>query len=279
MCEDQTPSSGLWINDLPGVTFKRGALTANEEDVTSRGFFDRIDELAVEQVKRDFFSRLSNEFQFNKIIESGRIGRYLDTYSNATLPVTVEKRQDDPFSQIYIQSIDVWTEAAVVSGAQVLTVSDGVTTESFAPAMNGITNIPIDFTTDQEMVTITMPLISYRDVYLDDCTCLDVTNTAGIRIYYQCLCSAELFACQYEHLLRYAILYKMGILFLEEVMFGDRLNRWATAKEKHDMILENYKYNYEEAMLSTVHQIKHSMGNRKSDCLNCQNTKIIDVIP
>lgn len=308
-CSVDSPTSGLYINDLPGITFRRGTKTANEEDVTAKAMFTRLSELAVEAVKSDLLQMLNEGHQFNKVLTRSTYGRF-DTDENTNTyvdgaGVEIEQVLKDPYTSIYIESIDLWpTTGSTIQ----ITVSDGVQTEvcDVTTTGNGIHNVRIDFESSQEKITIVTDGFTGRNVEWNSlCDCeydgLQVRgkigsnysgNMNGIRVRLQERCNPEAFFCQYENLLRRPILYKMGIMFVEEAMWTDRYNRFISNSEEQLMQMKSSwnggvdpvsgyenKGEYWRQLRNAIGQLSRSLEKDDSRCLSCKKLKIISAIP
>lgn len=312
-CESDTPTSGLYINDLPGITFKRGTMAANAEDLTAKAMFERLSTLAVDHVKNDFIRELSSQYQFNRVLNRHTYGYYEDdeVYSVVAsgLGLEIERCIIDPFTSIYVESVDIWTQT--IEEVQ-FTVTDGVNTELCDVTTNadGITNVRLDFESKQEKIYITFDGATVRQSTWDK-YCYDYCKDAcgvfvrgydsgnytgtfyGLRPRVQERCDKDALFCQYEELLRYPILYQMGIRFLQEAIHTDRYNPFVVnAKESLEQLMIEWnggldvvtgvkkRGEYWRQLYSSIDQMKHSLKyGEKSRCLTCKSARFVDSIP
>lgn len=302
-CEIQNPTSNLYFNDLPGVTFRRGSLSANEEDLTSKAMFERISALAVEEVKEDFLQSISHRYNFDRVLSRETFGRFDDnsyqTY-NSGVGVEMEQCIKDPYSSLFIESVDIWSQSG---GSITVTVTDGIQTEACDVnlATDGFTNVRLGFESSQEKITITHTGGTFRvsDSNWYACDFCESPNAGltvrgledgvykgtyfGMRIRAQRRCSKDAFLCNYEDLLRRAILYKAGIKFLHEAIFTDRFNRFvANGKDQLERLLimwnggidpvtgyEN-RGEYWRNLKGAISQLERSFKSEKSNCISCK---------
>jgi hypothetical protein len=115
-CSDIVPSSGLYVNDLPGMSLKIADSAANSEKVN--GYFliqNRID-FAANYLSSDIRAYLQDKFVINSVLESSKAGFYKD---DNTLIATSSKLRgvkitvrEEPFININISKIGLRFDSA-----------------------------------------------------------------------------------------------------------------------------------------------------------------------
>ena len=75
-CGTATPSSGLYINDLPGISLRRGANVADEEQVTGVQLLNDSITLGIELTKKEIMERMLDIVRFNSIYQSQQYGAF-----------------------------------------------------------------------------------------------------------------------------------------------------------------------------------------------------------
>ena len=84
-CGDAVPSSGLYINDLPGLTLRSAANVANEEQITGVGLLNNAIATGIELTKKEIMERMIEIVRFNSVYSSKRISDLnYDTYAGPT---------------------------------------------------------------------------------------------------------------------------------------------------------------------------------------------------
>jgi len=77
--------SGLFINDLPGITLKSFASIAEAEQNGFTGVWNDVQERAIRKLQGDIRAKLSQKYKLNEIIDSVNLGKSVD--SALTRPV------------------------------------------------------------------------------------------------------------------------------------------------------------------------------------------------
>lgn len=74
-CDCANPISGLFVNDLPGITLRRLSKTANEEHTRGETYFKRLHQEAANEVALLFQTKIGEYFMFNHILDRKVVGK------------------------------------------------------------------------------------------------------------------------------------------------------------------------------------------------------------
>lgn len=255
-CDGETPESGLYINDLAGITLKLAASSATEEDVRGIDMLRRLETLAIDLAAQDFLMKLSPKVQFKKVCDTARVGFHdKDDFTAPQLRtkvgVELEKYGNDRYKRLYVEYIEIKVKETVKQKIVYIEDSSGVTQKKFniKPGMN---KLYLNYTSKDDCVKVyfdadDVTLYDNEGIYTgagccecwSDSQCFkvkgiidylggegweDATSYNGIGISAQCKCDSNELVCQYRDELRFAIWYRMGILVMDEVLATDRSN-------------------------------------------------------
>ena len=131
------PLSGLYVNDLSGVSLKLAANTADEETITGVKLLRQIEQQAIRDVWVDVLSKLADNVSIGKVVDNRQIGAYDWTNDNpsflpfggASVGFFIEKTDCDDLTAIQVNWVDVRANTAV--NGKVLTITDGCTTQTY----------------------------------------------------------------------------------------------------------------------------------------------------
>lgn len=111
------PSSGIYINDLEGMSLKRFSSLASNETHRGEDLFKIIHNEAILDVLSDFTGLLSDSFNFNYTIAKNKIGDIGSTFGAITKDIKrgclFEKVTQDNTQKIKIRSIEFNSDIAV----------------------------------------------------------------------------------------------------------------------------------------------------------------------
>jgi len=105
-----TPSSGLYINDLPGITLRSMEAGMNEENSTAAQLIQSKIDFAEKKLLQDIYAHYSPSIKNVSILENGKLGYYRDNLplqsGTANLYKGVQIRIDQhPYLEFFIGSI------------------------------------------------------------------------------------------------------------------------------------------------------------------------------
>lgn len=306
---DESSSSGLYINELEGISFRLTADIAKDDFAKGEELFRAKEKMAVRDTIRDFLLLCQKDFSFKDILSDQYIsGRWSDDYQEADkFGFEVSKCQDNfigleiPYFKIFPETNLQITVKVEVDGTVVKSVTQKVT--------GGVENtIFLNVSTFGSKVKV------YTDVcgqkvkrYVAcDCSCYQNCNgCAWLRPiakddeweysgFYQaggqviCRCTFDHLICMYRQKLALPILYMCGIKLMREILMTDHIspflnNRKEEAKELL-MIWEGVpaegeyfdkRSEYFKSLYQVVMQARNYIKNTKTLCLNCETAQIL----
>ncbi len=247
----KVPKSGLWLENLEGISVKNAAQIADNHQSGAQLIQEKID-FAGQLVLEDARAMLLKEFATSETKEAALIGvlepelGYYDP-ENADKGVYIEKRYST-LGQIVIDSLTVLADTTVTD--KVITVSDGINPQEFKVNLEaGVpTEVEVNYKGITDWVTvkwntsdISPAASSIRKSitrgFCGYCGNSDAPifikgingsnrgySSYGIQVHMQLACSMEKAFCHLLDDLKFAMLYKVGILILKEWQSSSRLN-------------------------------------------------------
>lgn len=255
-CDTTAPTSGLYIEDLPGLNVVNLAAVAGPHAQSA------ID--MVKDANRKAFNRLSSDLQShlltawgNKAIEAVANLKYADDFNDAD-PGTVGMRikwTRTAMSRLRINRLYFKSESAVTN--LVITITDGITstTKTISGGAGDEIDIDMDYASTKGSIAVTfdnslaMPykgnLTGHSNLACSSCTQgakriafygIDATGnntstTYGLLADVSLECDFDRAVCMAMHTLRIEMMYLIGHILLEEFIATQRIN-WIAISSK-----------------------------------------------
>lgn len=297
------PESNLFLNELPGITLKSASKITSEEYQTGNNLMKHSIEMAVKQVYDEFREQLQTYFDTNSIVEA----RQFDVFGTEEIPAAalerglIIKRWRSELAQIFIHEVYI---KAKQSGTITLKIYDGcvTTTKSIDVVAGCVTKARIDYKATEEEVKILFDQTAW-DVYgctmvnsLSDCRCgawaskgLFITGwngsaeqgkCFGVGVYASVKCYLENVFCALVDQLYFVIWYKAGIIFLQELLYSDRINAVTLfTKERAKELIEDYQDIYTNKYQNAIKNARLFLNSTKGECVACNGTVITQLTP
>jgi hypothetical protein len=300
------PESGLFLNDLPGVSLKVAAAVANPEQHTGVQLMRQCLALSARRVFQDFSYRMAGYFDFNAVVEA----RKVNVFNNTVLPAVaadrglVLKRWRSEAARIFIA--DVYVKAGV-NGAATINIIDGSNTTAYNVTLIAGQSIvvPVNYRAESEEVRIVMdntgvPVYSCDMASLRDPGCFscggarnakglfvagwdgtqEVQRCYGIGAFAQIQCQEEIIICSLLRRMHFIMWYAAGIEFMRQRMESNRLNEIVLfTQERAKELLEQYTKDYEREWQSFVKSTYNYMRTLKGDCIQCTGNVYTQTTP
>jgi len=297
------PESNLFINDLPGITLKSASKITNEELQTGNNLLKKSINMAVQHVYDEFRQQMQTYFDSNSIVESRLINNFSTTVTPAA-PLErgiIIKRWRSELSQIFIHEVYIKSQQ---TGNITLKIYDGceVTPYSIDLIADCVTKFTIDYKATEEEVKILFDQTAW-DVFgcsmassYNDCRCgswsnkglfingwngtAEQGNCFGVGVYASVKCYFENVFCALLDQLYFAIWYKAGIVFLQELIYSDRINAITLfTKERAKELLAEFQTAYDLKYQTAIKNARIFLNSTKGECISCNGTKIIQATP
>ena len=274
--------SGLYINDLPGITtYQLEQITDNTERTATAAEWAVLYNRANRLFEKDLLTKFSKYFKNYSIIDTAVTGYLREdtllTTSGKYVGVWFDYLKGTKNAQISIESVGVFLDSYADFTINIYDLNTGHLLDSFPAVGNeGFNSIKIqkkypiwkygrifvcydsdeiqpyklaDFDTSGDVLNGS---ISKSSLIVKDNLDSSVEDQ-GITVTYSVVCSIENIVCQRLDFFSEAFLYKLGIEFLKEAKYSDRINRYTLldTEERDNQILdfaEQYNDLLESAM-------------------------------
>lgn len=298
------PESGLFINDIPGITLKSASAIANEEQKTGYELLKGIIYRATLLTFNDFLSQISSQFSYNAVAEI----RKINYFDGSVLPTSnnerglVLKRWRSEMAQIYVQELYI---KSATSGPVTIKIVDGSETKTFTTTLEADIEktLRVDYMAESEQIKILCDNSSVQ-MYSGQINkawtgCNSCGGSAqgfymtgwngnseeakyfGIGVFASVRCNEENIVCQLLNRMNFIIWYKAGAMYYEELLATNRLNSITIfskdrAVENKEMLEEKYN----KAYADFVPTIKQLLNKTKGECITCNpSIKYANTIP
>lgn len=289
------PESGLFINDIPGITLKSAAAIVNDEHRTGYEFLQSITKRAVQLVFEEFYAAATSRFQLHAVAET----RELRQFDGSVLPPAnaerglVVKRWRSEMAQITIEYLFL---KAQQSGPVTVKIIDGDHTELVQATLIANQEVPVrvDYTAKNESIRIVADN-SALNVYSGSvnrtssgcASCSGNWNGNGLYIagwdgsqetslYYgvgvlaSARCYEENILCMLLKRMSFLFWYKAGIMYYEELLASNRLNPITIyTKDRAQENIDNLTEKYNNAFKNFVPTIQDFILSTKGECFTC----------
>lgn len=306
-CDDVTPVSGLYINDLPGISLKMAASIANAEQQNFSGLWDEIYTRSLTRFEADVAIRMQKYFKTNLLVDQETAGYYRNDYdtvasSNAYKGVAI-KVYGSNATKIYINSVTLRLESVTNTSGNIyiFDYNDGRTLDTISfTAANGVNEIQINkayFAKGQKKrifvaydsnigAAISSDTTSIYDYYrfasirggsITVGTTVNKDNITfggesyGMVLNFSIGCSIEPFICSHRDLLKTVFWYLLGAEMMKERLMSDRINQFTMAnREQAESIHEDFEEKYKTLMDTILDNMEPSSDNL---CFTCSKKR------
>lgn len=313
ICEATTYTQ--YLDSLPGISLKKSALIV--EEGKAKELIDKIAAEAITEVKYDFLGALRSAYQFNSMIasldyEGSGSGTFADHGKHVSIKLL--KNDRDNFTKLELDYIGVTVEADVT--VTVYYECGLVTGNQSVDLVKGYNIIPLNLESNESFIRvyfdadgITLGKVTNANCYMDcvaycpdnvvyvkhetgDGTTWSTSSNWGVNVSAKYRCDMDAFCNYYEADLRRAILYKAGIIWLQEALSTDRGNRYTqNSRDENERLLLHWqggtdkvtgfqtKGEYHKKLSLAVDSVKNQMGSLDTRCIVCNSNHVINEIP
>lgn len=300
------PESGLWINDLPGVSLKIASKVANEEVHTGAELLKTCIGRAVKKVFDDFDSEITPYFNINTIVQTREVNDYRDASvlatSNNNRGLTL-KRWRSELALIYVEEFYIKSNTTKTKDVLIYDGDDlALTIKDVDFTAGKIKTVRVDRKFKNETVKILMDnsdvevystsIYNYGYSTCEPCNgeqgfivkgwtgSEEDSNIYGIGVKASVRCYNENIMCAILPKLYYVIWYASGVEFMKEKIYSDRLNSVTMfTKDKAKELLEEYQIEYEKKYNTTVKNIQAYLRSTKGECITCNTNTYAQIHP
>jgi hypothetical protein len=255
-CSPDTPSSGLYLQNLPGVTVKLADVAADEETASGVDLINEKITYAKDQILQDVREYLLPHMKVNSVIESETVGYYHDNLESVAADVGYRKGiqikiDHYPYLEFYINSIKLQSASSGATSIYIYNLTTGKLLDTIA--ITTVADVPTEvivqkaYKTDSYAVFNNI-MISSGGAFIES-NKRSTTYTSGLSVNYSINCSIENFVCNMSNLFAWPILQKTGAELMRELMFSRRLNSIIIIdKAKNEQMREEFDAEYVKSM-------------------------------
>lgn len=305
-CSDTTPESGLYVNDLPGISIKMMSNISNDEQKNYSGVWDEIYTRALNELETDVLIRGQKYFKTTEVADNSNTGYYDDPYSTSVSTVefkgtTIEvDARTSRYLSIYLNSVQLYLPSAVNGSVFIYNLMNGelldtitftgtigintvevnksyITygqdTKIFVCYNSDLVGNSIDVTSvDDAKYAITRgaKISTATSVLKDNLTFAG--NSYGIIANYNLRCDINEFICSSKDAFKFAFLWKLGEMIMFERMTSDRMNKYTMTKTPLQLqdLKGHYNDKYDEIMSAVMDNLE---ANADNVCFSCRKKR------
>ena len=304
-CNATPPASGLYVNDLPGLTLKSIDKTTSDEQATFIQVWQQVQKRALRMLGSAIVSGFNTRYRINQVYQLFDLGKRTILTTQQTTPANesrgIEIALDSSASLlqvVYVQQVSLYLKTAQTITIQVHDTF-GTQLDTFdVDGTQGWNTISIDkLYTDTDRVLISYnasttesPLLLINENLAADnltaCTGIcdsratirgikftdtaDITygnNAYGLSVVATIKCDYANLVCRNKQVFANALWYLLGAEVLTERIHSDRLNRYTTIDAKKALELRDEFYAQYKTELATALSTIHL--NPLDHCLDC----------
>jgi hypothetical protein len=301
-----TPESGLFITDLPGVTL-RLADAANQDELSGYKLIEDRIKFAKLSIQARLRDHLKDKFKVNTVIENGTVGfrkkniKPVSTESGKLkgfririnqypyLKLNIHSITLDGVNDIYVYDLmsNTLLDTIEVDNYRQINKSYSTKRQRLSLFICTDSDVPVTETSVGKISgcapcanSISNRYISFNGAKIDNAlTKIDSniqanTGTHGISIEYTLSCDLEPFIENLGNLMAYPLLYRSGVELMKELKHSRRLNSIILIDaNKNQAMLEEFEEEYERSITSLLHNMK----TPTDICFSC-NSKVQKVV-
>lgn len=301
-CSTTTPPSGLYVNDLPGISLKAIVSLTNEEEKTYLDLWDMIQRRAQSRFSLDVREQMQKSYKIKSINQGINVDGYsagTGTFPTlATYGFTIEYDTMDtgfvpsPLSYIHIQQIKFYSEISGNYALDFINIDANQTIQTIVVTLTpGVNIIEVNTTfTNVARLFVGIALDASSDYtsikapssYWTGCCGALVRGASyngvqasfGNELYgfspiFTVGCSWDGLICQNKNIFSRAFWYLTGIEVLTEILYSTKLNQFTTVNlQKANDLRAEYQVEYMKAL----DQICSGMTLDCDCCLECSGS-------
>jgi len=284
-CGASSPASGLFINSLPGISFKSVEQLADAEQKTYIGVWSDVQLRAAKKLELMLNAELSKQHKVKTLKHSVSTSPS-DTASTVALAggaaIKISQKCLSPLQSHYVQTVTI--KKSVINDDATLAIYDADTgtilhTETIQDQINSTVTFQVNKSFTNENIVITMFLDSNTfytqdvDNIYTECSELlfgtyssSFSNTGlnyGLSVVYNLRCSLSNLACYAKDLFALPLWYMLGSEMMMERMTSERINKWTVDRKQAEELKAMYDIEAEKALKAAI------AGASINDCDCC----------
>lgn len=312
-CDDVTPASELFVNDLPGISLKMIASLANEEQESFSGLWDEIRRRSIAMIEADIVSAMRPYFNHDVLVDNTLSGYYRTDFEDHTEPASNNLKgtgfdiRECRNMELFINSIQIFFATAHSGNIQIFDYNTGAVLDTIAYTADvGFNDIQINkeyaILGQRKRIAILYDgNLSATQSTTRDAACCDSSiaevkgvqvpvgtavtkpnltlddNTHGMLVNFNIQCSISNFVCSSRELFKMAQWYKYGEQLMSERLISDRLNQYTMVnQDRAEALMNLYTEKYVENMDAVLDGLEPLSDGRCFTC-NKRRTQKLDL--
>jgi hypothetical protein len=155
-CSPETPSSGMYIQDLPGVTVKLADMAADEETESGVSLINQKITYAKDQILQDVREFLLPYMKVNSVLENDTVGYYHDNLETVAADVGYKKGiqikiDHYPYLEFYINSIKLQSATSGATSIYIYNLVTGMLLDTIS--ITTVADVPTEVTVQKAYKT------------------------------------------------------------------------------------------------------------------------------
>jgi hypothetical protein len=288
------PRSGLYVNDLPGVTLAMFSGLMSEDHSDTQEYWDKLYKRSVNNFIDEVGSRMDQEFYIEKVIDSQRSGVFnkpfaLNDSSEEQAGVKLDLIKTK-YSTTEIQAIDIYSVGSPDPEDVVLQIIDDETDKvlwsTVTDLEEGLNTIDVFETFESKKIRVVYNLSevasyttnrnnqSYSSTKsCDPCVTSDTKitqyNGGGLIVEFTTKCSIEAFICSQITRFKLSLWYFIGIELMTDAILSKNTNCFTIDREEAERQLGFYETEVNKKLDNAIKKLRI-----KDDlvCFDCKGT-------
>lgn len=163
-CDTTAPDSGLYINDLPGISLNFVDATINEEYASGKDLINKKIALAEEQIKNEVYTYFNDKVYAESLIDNNRLGEYQENLQLVSsqsgkwkgIKIDLDK---SGYTKLFISSISLFLASAITTDVKIFNLITGK--ELASKSVTTVADEPTAVTFNQEIQTERQPTVIF----------------------------------------------------------------------------------------------------------------------
>jgi len=285
-CGASSPASGLFINSLPGISFKSVEQLADAEQKTYIGVWSDVQLRATKKLELMVNAELSKQHKV-KTLKHSVSTPPSDTLSTVNLgmgaAIKISQKCLSPLQSHYVQTVTIKKQDIGDDAYLAIYDADTGTILHDETIVTDATNDTVTFQVNKsftnENIVITM-IVNSNTFYTQDVDniyteCSEIlfgtysssfNNTGlnyGLSVVYNLRCSLANLACYAKDLFALPLWYMLGSEMMMERMTSERINKWTVDRKQAEELKAMYDIEAEKALKAAI------AGASINDCDCC----------
>lgn len=309
-CSDQTPESGMWINDLSGIDLKMMSNILDADGKDYKTFWEQMYARTLNELQSDVLVKAQEYFNTNILLQNAITSYYTDPYetvnsSNEYKGSTIEiDYNTSKYLSVFVNHVQLYLNSSANGNIYIYNMMNGMLldTVSFEGTEgSNIIQINKNYNTYGQETKI---FVCYdgsvsgsikSDMWdLDDLASVRGAKIAktgtpltsnltydgdsyGLIVNFNLKCDISEFICTSKDLFKMALYYKLGANIQFERLTSNRLNKYTIQKTKEEIkdLWQEYQDKYDANLAATLNNLDMNNDNICFSCNKRRNYKYL----